>query len=427
MYGEKGFYSPLDRSQISFLPMDLDSIDETDSISGEVRVEKAVFSQSSSGASIATSGMNTIRMESSQSIFSEAHPNSIRSREDEMEKLSSLLSVSSHDTNMSQDLRYKIVLNFSPREVKLIRESWSTILNNEAPGNKLTNSIRKLIRDFGLATSKSLGSDGRSSSAGSIRSVVTTLGNKMRGGGSSPAPQPANTSAFASSHFCEQAYMNLLIMDPDLQIRFPSIKHQSIAFAGVLTMAINNLENLPALESYLTHLGKRHARIIGIQRMDFDMMGDAFLKTIRHRFGSFSSVELEEIWSRLYSYLANSMLQFGIDPILKIDYDQNVIVFPVPDLIKNTPTTVSPFEPSLESNTLQDDNTAIHSVASKHPTILEKATEIPPSHLSTSHSREPYMFSVRRGGPNRGQRKDTKSSFNGLTKRVSIARLLGGN
>ncbi|SCW03847.1 LAFE_0H00320g1_1 [Lachancea fermentati] len=434
MTGNNGFYNPLDQSQIAFIPTDLESINENDSLNGsEDSVEKAVFGHYSNRASIAMSDISHGMMESSNSLLHDAYPNSLSSREDEMEKLSSISSGSTCGTNMSHGVRYKIVLKLSSREIKLIRGSWSMMLNDDISGNKISSSFRKLINDLGLipTTNKN-----RKTSTGSVRGVVSNLGIKMRSGGSSPAPAPINTSTIASSLFCAQFYANLLAMDSDLERMFPSIKHQAIAFAGVLTMAINNLENLSALESYLSDLGKRHSRILGIHTMHFELMGMAFLKTIQDRFGIHSSIELEETWSRLYSYLANSILQFGIDPILKIDYNQNVLVFPVPDLVKKTPTTTTPLISPFNSNSTHKNvnstqmigtnyhkNSSIaSSIASNSAPKVETPSQQLPGELPASHSREPYMFSVRRGAPSKPPKKEPKSSFNGLTKRVSISR-----
>lgn len=67
----------------------------------------------------------------------------------------------------------------------------------------------------------------------------------------------------------------------------------------------------------MSNLGKRHARILGIDPPHFELMGIALLKTFKDRFGVNFSLELERCWARLYTYLANSILQFGIDPVIK--------------------------------------------------------------------------------------------------------------
>lgn len=130
---------------------------------------------------------------------------------------------------------------------------------------------------------------------------------------------PEETTNFASSLFCLQFYNNLLAMEPDLVTLFPSIKHQATSFAGVLNSAIINLEDLSLLDAPLEDLGRRHARILGISPPYFKLMGDALIKTFRDRFQTNLQnfpVQLEELWIQLYCFLANSILQGGVDPVI---------------------------------------------------------------------------------------------------------------
>lgn len=173
----------------------------------------------------------------------------------------------------------KLVLNFNANEIKLIRSTWNEMINDDLNKNLNTEN----------------------------NAQATSI----------------NHASIASSLFCIQFYSNLLGMDPNLERMFPSIKHQAISFAGVLSTAIINLENLKALDDFLLNLGKRHSRILGIDPPHFELMGVALLKTFQDRFGINFSLELERCWARLYTYLANSILQFGIDPVLKIDKINN--------------------------------------------------------------------------------------------------------
>lgn len=108
-------------------------------------------------------------------------------------------------------------------------------------------------------------------------------------------------------------------MDPKLERLFPSIKHQAVAFAGVMSLTISQLENLSTMNDYLEKLGKRHSRILGIEPAMFEMMGEALIQTFHERFGNKFSHDLEILWIKLYLFLANSLLQFGIDPVLKLN------------------------------------------------------------------------------------------------------------
>lgn len=133
------------------------------------------------------------------------------------------------------------------------------------------------------------------------------------------ASSGSGNSSIASSLFCLQFYSNLLLMDANLEEMFPSIKHQAVSFAGVLATALHSLESLDRLDDYLSGLGKRHARILGIEKPHFELMGYAFVKTFHDRFGADFTLHLESCWTRLYSYLANKILEFGIDPVLSLD------------------------------------------------------------------------------------------------------------
>ncbi|KAK6456278.1 globin-like protein [Scheffersomyces xylosifermentans] len=132
-------------------------------------------------------------------------------------------------------------------------------------------------------------------------------------------PKVANTSAqaIASSLFCRQFYGNLLSMSPDLEKMFPSIRHQAVSFAGVMAMAINQLEDLSTMDDYMLKLGKRHNRILGIGATHFELMGEALILTFHERFGIRFTQELEVLWIKLYLYLANTLLQFGLEPVLR--------------------------------------------------------------------------------------------------------------
>lgn len=130
-----------------------------------------------------------------------------------------------------------------------------------------------------------------------------------------------NSNAFTQYLFCIQFYKNLMAMDPEIERLVPNIKHQANAFAGVLSTAINTLDDLSKMNDLLSNLGRLHARILGIDSPYFKTMGNALIKTFQDWFGNSPEkfpIELEEAWIKLYCYLANSILQGGIDPI--IDY-----------------------------------------------------------------------------------------------------------
>ncbi|KAG0678404.1 hypothetical protein C6P41_004816 [Kluyveromyces marxianus] len=332
-------YDPLDISQIAFIPADLDSDEsfiDTNTI-GNSSLEAYLFHQHNESTDLEKTTSHISTSNSLNTISSS-------SSEDVIELISQTSNAQSLSSNVMDGIRYKIVLNLTKREIKLIRDSWNILLSDEGSVDNKSSSFFKRV--FKSSRSSSI-SQGQASNLveSSKKSMLQRVPTGRSAHGSintvKNAPQTATmaSSSISSSLFCAQFYSNFLSMDPNLEKLYPSLKHQATAFAGVLTMAINNLEDLTAMEAYLNNLGKRHARVLGIHPPQFEMMGIAFLRTIRDRFGVYCTFELEETWARLYSYLANSILQFGIDPILKVDFSENELHLPVPNLIENTTTT----------------------------------------------------------------------------------------
>ncbi|VEU20879.1 DEKNAAC101731 [Brettanomyces naardenensis] len=177
---------------------------------------------------------------------------------------------------------FKITLKLSPKEIELLRWSWQVVTSTESRA----------------------GDD-----AASIKSVSSTT---------------FNTADFSSYLFCVQFYNNLISMDGAIEEMIPSIRHQASAFAGVLNYAISTLEDLSKMHDTLINLGKLHARILGIDSPYFQTMGEALMKTFRDWFGKDEEsfpLELEEGWIKLYGFLANSIIQGGIDPAIEYGID----------------------------------------------------------------------------------------------------------
>lgn len=204
------------------------------------------------------------------------------------------------DSNYSLQQQFKIELNLSKKEIELIRFTWYKMLLDEPV--EVPEPNLPIPGGFRFAAKNSL-----SAQAQQQQNIET----------------PKVTNNITSSLFCRQLYGNLLGMDPKLEKLFPSIKHQAVAFAGVMSFAISQLENLSALNDYLENLGKRHSRILGIEPSMFELMGEALIQTFHERFGNRFNQELEVLWIKLYLFLANSLLQFGIDPVLKLNKGEN--------------------------------------------------------------------------------------------------------
>lgn len=197
-------------------------------------------------------------------------------------------------SQLSMQSKYRVTLDLSHKEISLLRYTWNRMLVEE-PVEEET----KLLLPFpGLAA------------------INTWAQIKDK-----PLPSVASTrqALLASSTFCLQIYLNLLAMDPTLELAFPSLRHQAVLMAGVMSFAINSLENLSHLDAYLGELGKRHSRIFGIEPAQFELMGEAVVQTFCERFGTRFTHDLETLWIKFYLYLANSLLQFGLDPVLRLE------------------------------------------------------------------------------------------------------------
>lgn len=185
---------------------------------------------------------------------------------------------------------YRVTLELSPKEISLLRYTWNRMLVEEPVEEEkklllpIPGSAWALLRDKPLP---------------SVRLLPALLS--------------------ASLTFCSQLYLNLLAMDPQLETAFPLLRHQAVSMAGVMLLAINLLENLPTLDEYLMELANRHLRILGIEPAQFELMGEALVQTFVERFGTRFTKELEILWIKFYLYLANSLLQFGMDPVLRLD------------------------------------------------------------------------------------------------------------
>ncbi|EGW34981.1 uncharacterized protein SPAPADRAFT_64182 [Spathaspora passalidarum NRRL Y-27907] len=197
----------------------------------------------------------------------------------------------------------KVSLNLSKLEIDLIRFSWNQMLMEDT-----------------LACNQSfLGSPSPKIPGGYCeedKPPIETPDINRRVSSSNEILQ-AKSLAAATSLFCYQFYENLLSCERNLEIMFPSLRHQTTSFAAVLSIVVMQLDELTRLEDYLWKLGKRHSRILSIEPTHFEIMGEALIQTFHERFGTTFNQELEAAWIKLYLYLANSILQFGIDPVIE--------------------------------------------------------------------------------------------------------------
>uniref|UniRef100_A0A0L0P5X3 Globin domain-containing protein n=1 Tax=Candidozyma auris TaxID=498019 RepID=A0A0L0P5X3_CANAR len=217
--------------------------------------------------------------------------------EDDSYNLKKVGTNTSLDSNLTVQSKFKVQFHLLPKEISLLRYTWNKMLvDEELETQELSLPIEGLL---------TVQQEKHHLQPQSRQQAATILSSRY--------------ASMALSMFCISFYHTLLSMDPELELMFPSLRHQASAFASVISLAISSLENLSVLDDYLTKLGNTHSRILGIEAPQFELMGEAFIQTFHERFGTKFTHELEVLWIKLYMYLANSLLQNGMDPTLKLD------------------------------------------------------------------------------------------------------------
>lgn len=193
---------------------------------------------------------------------------------------------------------YKVLLDFNKQDIENLRKCWNQMISeksyesrNAIPGSYLEESdVSQNFLSF-------------SSTSSTKQKILHTINN-------------INSIRFKGSTLCCEFYNNMIRLDPNLIKMFPSIKHQAVAFATVLSFTINQLEDLKNVENYLMSIAKKHSRILGIKPYMFELMGKALLQTFSERFGVNYFEKYEHLWIELYLYLSNTLIYYGIDPVL---------------------------------------------------------------------------------------------------------------
>lgn len=219
--------------------------------------------------------------------------------------------------NKSYFTKIRKNIKFNDREKILLRESWAIMIidglnaeslkkfyhdvNNDQNIILMDNNNNVLSNNVYMKANDRIDNDQFNNI--DISKLYLTINGKM----------------IMDSIFCTQVYENLIALDSQLDISFPTLRHQTVGTSKIINKLIQNLEDTSVLDDDLKSLGKRHSRIIGINVEQFSALGIALLKTFDDRFGILFSNELSDLWLRLYTYLANSLLIFGEDPQLVQD------------------------------------------------------------------------------------------------------------
>lgn len=249
-------------------------------------------------------------------------------------RLDTRISFESYYVEQKQE-QYKVKLQLNKHQIDLLRYTWNQMLLEESNEDEIFDdggidnydldeegNIEENINAY-YANNDSIPGAFPTGYNNSRRRIIKRKSSRnVNGSGSTNTNTNTMTrldsTTIASSLFCRQLYFNLLSKDPTLEKMFPSIKHQAANMAGILSLTISQLENLSILDEYLAKLGKLHSRVLNIEEAHFKLMGEAFVQTFQERFGSKFTKELENLWIKLYLYIANTLLQTGIDPVLKL-------------------------------------------------------------------------------------------------------------
>lgn len=195
----------------------------------------------------------------------------------------------------------------------------------------------------------------------------------------------------ASAFFCQQFYENLLGEYPELSVLYPSIKSQASNMAGILSLVIAQLDNLQAVRNVLIALGKRHSRIIGVEVIHYELVGNALLRTLADRLDDKFTSEIENAWIKFFSYITNLMLQAGEDPPLPVQ-----TLYPVLTPTESNSSTIS----SVARRVLKprvSDMSGVKSINSTLVTSSSPGCPVSPGHMASYQGSCPHASNALAG------------------------------
>lgn len=326
----------------------------------------------SSLSSADPSSMNTITLQTSrlsrtESIFKGSNKESTYNDDYDSSESADVTSILHRPTK-------KVELKMTRKENILIISSWNLILNDD-----LTDSDLRKFSHMSAMLEKQpehehshehrhhlgdkITEDDASSSNDDILNTLLPENNSIKYSSSSILTNSTNSSRMlpilrdtdfnrkqyddtniSKSLFCTQFYDNLINIDQQMEQTYPTLRHQAVAFTILLDSAVQNLNNIKKIDEQLKRTGKRHTRILGIDNCKFEVMGRAFIITLQDRLGDYFTSELDRLWSQLYSYLADTLLIYGVDPVLKPEMvhectgnisGNNSLDFDAPEILTN--------------------------------------------------------------------------------------------
>lgn len=114
--------------------------------------------------------------------------------------------------------------------------------------------------------------------------------------------------------FADVLYEELFGAEPYLRILFEgAMDEQHKKLAGIVTHAVDQLDDIAGLKRELHALGVRH-KSYGVKPYHFDALGQAWLAALGRMFGPDFTPEAREAWAAFYALLKEGMLE-GIQPV----------------------------------------------------------------------------------------------------------------
>ncbi|GMF55284.1 unnamed protein product [[Candida] boidinii] len=211
----------------------------------------------------------------------------------------------------------RVLLKLTPNEIDLIRKSWSVnVLDEEEDDDQfISNDNSKSGDTESISTEKSSGT--------SSHSMGSTTGDETRSKLRSPSD-----SMFASHQLWRQVYETLVALYPEMEPSLPTIRHQTVAFAGVMYMVVMNLEDLTRMDEFLFNLGRKHGRVFGIDGSYFKAMGNALIQTFENKYPLQFPPQISQLWERVYCYVVNVMISATVEiPVMVLNEEQMNIPF----------------------------------------------------------------------------------------------------
>lgn len=117
-----------------------------------------------------------------------------------------------------------------------------------------------------------------------------------------------------SGEACRIFYEELFNLAPDLKALFPdNMTRQKQKFIQMLSIVVNNLDNISRISEYIEDLGRRH---VGYEVEDeyYDIVEEAFLSMLERLLGDDMRPEVRDAWASAYDMIARMMKEASSGP-----------------------------------------------------------------------------------------------------------------